>query len=73
MDCDTEAALHLRSEKDQREAASANSHLPLAAADTIGMHEESRGYHEVPEKPGHQEANTNISAARNYIIVSIWA
>lgn len=53
MDCGTEAALRLSSERDQMAAASRNSHLPLITpADMIRMHEKSGGCHDVPEEPG---------------------
>lgn len=74
MDCGTEAALHLSSERDQMAAASRNSHLPLVTtADTIRMHEKSGGCHDVPEEPGPQEADTNISTARNDVVISVGA
>lgn len=73
MACGTEAALHLSSERDQMAAASSNSHLPLiTTADTIRTHEKSRGCRGVREEPGPQEADTNISTARNDT-VSVWA
>ena len=74
MDGGTEAALHSSSERDQMAGASSNSHLPLiTTADMIRMHEKSSEYHDVPEEPGPQEADTNISTVRNGIIVSVWA
>lgn len=71
--CGTEAALHLSSERDQMAAASGSSHLPHYYCAMIGMHEKSLGCHDVPEKPGPQEADTNVSTTRNDIIVSVWA
>lgn len=74
MDCGTEAALHLSSGRDQMAAGGSNSHLPpVTTAGTVQMHEKSGGYHDAPEEPGPQEADTNISAARNDVIVSVWA